>query len=334
MVLDASDELRHEWDDDPLWRESWYFNMSDPANEIGMWLYLWVLPNQPDKTGMLVSLYHGVATDEDSNAKAWASPGHLFKGDGGSWVYCYRENVADLTEQDVDDIEVGGMRWKRLTPLARYRLAFEDGGNASFEFDCEFMTRPWDFADNVHPTPPWLAKNRYHRGWKANGTITIGERTYDIHTTGDSDHSWGTRDGTVFGRNNLKTYALQTPDGGLSVKAQLLGDPGREVPRGYIAVGTDMRAVTSIDERSQYRETGEMHDIILRVEDATGRVVQARMDSMYAALSGGGTSVGYEGAGLWDVGSWGPCAGLASCWWSVGTTREQLHAGLAGRTEV
>ena len=331
MVLAASDELRHEWDDDPLWRESWYFNMSDPANEIGMWLYLWVVPNQPLKTGMLVSLYHGLATDADSNGLAWSSPGHRLAGPDGSWVYNYRENIEALTDQDVDDISVGGMTWQRLAPLERYRLAFSDGDNASFDLDCEFMTHPWDFADNVHETPPWLAKNRYHRGWKANGTITIGDRTYDVHTTGDSDHSWGTRDGTIFGQNNLKTYALQTPDGGLSVKAQLLGDPGNEVPRGYIAVGTDMQAVQSIEESSQYRESGEMYDITLRVEDVTGRVVEAHMDAMYAALSGGGQGVGYEGAGLWDVAEWGPCAGLASCWWSVGTTREQLAAGVPRR---
>jgi hypothetical protein len=104
-------------------------------------------------------------------------------------------------------------------------------------------------------------------------------------------------------------------------------DESRElgIPIGFLA---------SIDERSQYRESGEMHDISLRVEDVTGRAVEAHMDSMYAALSGGAATVGYEGAGVWDVGSWGRCAGLASCWWSVGTTREQLHAGLAGRTET
>jgi hypothetical protein len=332
MVLQVSDELRHPWDDDLLWRESWYYNFSDPANEIGAWLYFWVLPNQPLKTGMLVSLYHGVAADADSNNLAWNSPGHLYRGADDSWVYNYKQDAPELIEGDVDDIEFGGLSMKRLDPGKRYRLAFRDGDNASFDLDCQFMTRTWDFADNVHPTPPWLAKNRYHRGWKVDGDMTIGGRTYRISTTGDSDHSWGTRDMTVFGRNNLKTYAIQSPDGGLSVKAQLLGDPGREVPRGYIAVGEDMQAVKTIRESSRYTETGRMRDITLRVEDVTGRVVEAHMDDMYAAVAGGGPRVGYEGAGVWDVKGWGRCAGLASCWWAEGTTREQLHQGLAGKT--
>ena len=332
MVLRAADELRHAWDADPLWRESWYYNFSDPTNEIGAWLYLWVLPNQSMKSGMLVSLYHSVAEGVDSNNAAWTSPGHLFRGPSDSWVYCYKQDVTELIDQDVDDVELCGLSMKRLEPLKRYRLAFEDGDNARFELDCEFMTRPWDFDDNVLPTPPWLAKNRYHRGWQVNGEMVIAGRTYAIKTTGDSDHSWGTRDGTVFGQNNLKTYAIQSPDGGLSVKAQMLGDPGEEVPRGYIAFGEDMQAIRSIEERSRYRESGLMEDISLRIEDVSGRVVEAHMDTLYAAIGGGGPSVGYEGAGVWDVQGWGRCAGLASCWWARGITQEQLHQGLAGKT--
>jgi hypothetical protein len=333
MVLLARDELRHEWDADPLWRESWYYNLSDPVNEIGGWLYLWVLPNQPLKTGMLVSFYHGVAADFDSNNLAWAAPGHVLRGPKDSWVYCHKQDIVPLTDADVDDITFGGLTMQRLEPLERYRLAFDEPGAAGFDLSCEFMTEPWDFADNVHPTPSWLAKNRYHRGWKAKGELIIGERAYAIDTTGDSDHSWGTRDMGAFMKRNLKTYALQSADGGLSVKAQMLGDPGRELPRGYIAFGKDMLAVDSIEERSRYDEKGRMYDISLRVRDVGGRVVEAHMDQMYAAVAGGDRErVGYEGAGVWDVKDWGRCAGLASCWWAEGVTREQLHQGVVGRT--
>lgn len=334
MVLKASDELRHEWDDDPLWRESWYWNFSDPENQIGAWLYLWVVPNQPMKSGMLVCFYHGLAADFDSTEVAFQSPGHLHKGSDGSWVYCYKQDVADLIEQDVDDISFCGLSIKKIAALERYLIQFDDGANARFSFDCEYLTRPWDFADNIHPTPRWLAKDRYHRGWKANGELVIGGKSYAISTTGDSDHSWGTRDSGIFQENSLKTYALQSPDGELSVKAQMLGPPGKELPRGYIAVGQDMQAVKRIDQSSRYHANGLMHDLSLRVEDVTGRVVEAGMRELYGAVAGGGPNVGFEGAGLWDLPDWGPCAGLASCWWANGITREQLHKGLAGKTEV
>jgi hypothetical protein len=136
----------------------------------------------------------------------------------------------------------------------------------------------------------------------------------------------------IFEQNSLKTYALQTPDGRLSVKAQMLGPAGHELPRGYIAYGQDLQAVRSIQEQSRYHANGVMHDISLRVEDVAGRVVEAHMDELYGAVAGGGSNVGYEGAGVWNVPGWGDCAGIASCWWTTGITREQLHKGLAGKT--
>jgi hypothetical protein len=334
MVLKANDELRHEWDEDPHWRESWYWNFSDPENQIGCWIYLWVVPNKPLKSGMLVCLYHGFAADRNSTEAAWESPGHLLKGDDGSWTYCYREDVEPLFTEDVDDVELCGLSVKVIEPNKHHKLSFRDGDNASFDFDCEYMSRPWDFADNVHPTPRWLAKDRYHRGWKAKGSLTIAGKTYRIDTTGDSDHSWGTRDMGIFEENNLKTYAIQSKDGALSVKAQMLGEPGRELPRGYIAHGEEMWAVKTIEESSRYLENGRMHDISLRVTDVAGHVVEAHMDAMYAAVAGGGPNIGFEGAGVWEVKDWGRCAGLASCWWSNDVTAKQLHEGEAGKTEA
>jgi len=34
------------------------------------------------------------------------------------------------------------------------------------------------------------------------------------------------------------------------------------------------------------------------------------------------------------VKDWGPCAGLASCWFAEGVTREDLYEGRAGKTLV
>ena len=334
MVLKAGDELRHEWDHDPLWRESWYYNFSDPRHRIGGWLYLWVVPNQSLKSGMLVSFYHGIAAHHDSTEAGWRAPGHLLEGPDGSWVYCYKRDVPELMEDELDDAELCGLAMQRLDPLKRYRLTFEDGANAKLDLDCRFMSEPWDFADNIHPTPRWLAKNRYHRGWKADGTLRIGAKTFEIRTTGDSDHSWGTRDMGIFEANSLKTYALQTPDGSLSVKAQMLGPPGKELPRGYIAHGEKMYAVKSIQESSRYDQQGVMQDISLRVEDVAGHVVEAHMPQVFAAVAGPGPNVGYEAAGLWNVKEWGDCAGIASCWFANGITRKQLHDGLAGKTLI
>jgi hypothetical protein len=89
MVLAASDELRHPHDELFNWRESLYFNFADAANGLGGWIYLWVVPNKPMKSGMLVSIYKGITDSRDANDLALKAPGHRYVGPGGNWVYCF-----------------------------------------------------------------------------------------------------------------------------------------------------------------------------------------------------------------------------------------------------
>ncbi|PRC53804.1 phosphotransferase, partial [Mycobacterium sp. ITM-2017-0098] len=42
----AEDEGRHAPTDEPLWSESWYFDFVDPAQDIGGWIRLGLVPNQ------------------------------------------------------------------------------------------------------------------------------------------------------------------------------------------------------------------------------------------------------------------------------------------------
>ena len=117
-----------------------------------------------------------------------------------------------------------------------------------------------------------------------------------------------------------------------SVKAQMLGEPGYELPRGYICIDGDMRAVNSIIENSSYEPNGLMRDVSLRVEDVAGRVIEAHMPAPFAAVAGPGPNVGFEGAGVWDVKDWGKCPGIASCWFARGIEAAALHEGRAGKT--
>ncbi|MDE2463580.1 MAG: hypothetical protein KGO02_07700, partial [Alphaproteobacteria bacterium] len=194
MTLQAADELRHrdQVNEDYFWRESLYFNFNDAKNKIGGWLYLWVVPNQPQPSGMLVSFYHGAWPNMDVNEVAAASPGYRLV-DKDRWVYCFQKNADHLLTQDFDDVELFGMRFRRLEPLKRQHLTFDDGEGNRFDLKAEFLSPPYDYADGAFPTPSWMAANRYHRAWRVDGTLSIAGKQYDVHCTGDSDHSWGQR---------------------------------------------------------------------------------------------------------------------------------------------
>jgi len=328
MVLAERDELRHEWDDDHFWRESLYFNFADPAHEIGAWLYLWVVPNQELKSGMLVSFYHGITERLDANDVAMKSPKHLYEGEKGNWVYCFKKDVPQLINANFDDVELAGMHFKRLAPLSQYSLTFADGEGTAFDFHASFMTRPWDYADGVYETPAWVAKNRYHRSWWVTGNLTIAGRAYEIKTTGDSDHSWGKRDRQVFAQNNFKMWSLQTPDGRMSISAIEQGQPGNEVKMGFVDIDKDIQSVAAIEQKTLYNAAGVQEATRLRVTDAKDRVVEATMDRMFSAIGNGapGTTWGFEGVGQYSVKDYGACTGISSYFWPPAITPAILHA--------
>jgi hypothetical protein len=325
-MLTSADELRHpHTTDDFFWRESLYFNFADADHDLGGWIYLWVTPNKPLKSGMLVAVYHGESPDWDINDQAMASPGHVVRGEGGNWVYCFKQEVPELLDANFDDVELCGLHLQRTEPLARYRITFTDDVGSSLELDAEFLTRPWDYADGVFDTPPWVATNRYHRSWRARGSITIDGTTFPIDTTGDSDHSWGTRDTEEYAQHTFKMWSFQTPDGNRSISA-IRRDGG--MCFGFLNVDGELGAIEHVTNSARYDPVGVQSELEVEVRDTLGRSVRATMPKMFAVIGHGtkGALWGYEGVGRYETDEWGPCTGISSFFWPARFTGEALHA--------
>jgi hypothetical protein len=329
VVLAASDELRHPHDEGFNWRESLYFNFADAKHGLGGWIYLWVVPNKPQKSGMLVSVYHGQVDRRDANDLAKNAPGHRYVDPNGNWVYCYKQDVTPLLTADFDDVELCGLRLVRGEPLRSYRISFADDLGSHLELDGEFAMQPYDYADGHFPTPAWVAKNRYHRSWRVRGDLTIAGNRYEIATTGDSDHSWGRRDMEVFSTHTFKMWSFQTPDARSSVSVI---EQGQGLYLGFIDIDGDVRSVASIRHAGSYSLNGVQKDIKVEIVDVTGRRVQAEMSSMFSVIGHGEPFGlwGFEGVGTYDVTGWGRCTGVASYFWPPGVTAAALHDGSAG----
>jgi hypothetical protein len=326
MVLAASDEMRHSHDELFNWRESLYFNFADAANGLGGWIYLWVVPNKPLKSGMLVSIYKGITDRRDANDLALKSPGHRYDGERGNWVYCFKKDVAPLIEADFDNVELSGLRLVRTRPLKNYTISFQDDIGTHIELAGEFTMPPFDYADGAHRTPPWVAKNRYHRTWRVAGAIRIGAETFKIATTGDSDHSWGNRDMEIFSSHTFKMWSFQTPDARRSVSVI---EQGAGLYLGFLDIEGDVRSVQSLHQTARYTETGVQRDIDVEITDTAGRTVRARMAQMFSAIGHGEPFGlwGFEGAGRYQVDQWGECTGIASYFWPPTVEPLALHRG-------
>lgn len=321
MALAASDELRHPHDNEFNWRESLYFNFADGANGLGGWIYLWVVPNKPAKTGMLVSVYKGITDRLDANTAAMASPGHRYEGPDGNWVYCYKQDIGPLIKADFDNVEVCGLHLVRNKPLESYDISFSDGGGNALAIEGTFTMKPYDYADGAFDTPAWVATNRYHRSWKASGTLKIAGKTYRVNTTGDSDHSWGRRDMEEFARHTFKMWSFQTPDARNAVSVI---EQGAGLYLGYVMIDDEVRSVKSIEHGASYSDKGVQRNIDVTITDVDGRVVKSHMPEMFSAIGHGeGPSVwGFEGVGKYEVDGWGTCTGIASYFWPPGMKPE------------
>lgn len=331
-MLSATDELRHRWTDEENWRESVYFTFADPRERIGAWLYLWVLPNKEGaRAGVVVCFYSGVIRRPDAVKAAGKRPDHLLVEEDGSWLYSYHARVPEPLEADFDDVELCGLRLRRRGPLAGYEIGFDDGAGTSADLAYDFTSPPWDYADGLHPSPRYLADNRYHRSARISGSLTVGGVERRIEATGDTDHSWGMRDFSAMGRGEFNLWAIQDPAERMTCSVVRLRRPDDDRRLGFLQIDGRVESVDRIEEAVSFGEGAIQRDIELRVTDAAGRQLRATMEQPFAAICLGvhrpGWGWGYESVGSYDVEGYGTCGGNVGYFWPSTVSPEELVAG-------
>ncbi len=178
--VDPADEAAHRPGAEPLWSESWYWDFVDPAQRVGGWIRLGLVPNQ------------GVA---------WINA-----------VICGRDipTVALLdftapTPPDPNAVTAGGIEFRHTAtvPLQEYRveargpaasfdnpaalLAGEPGRPAELGLDLTWVSSGTPFAYRI--------TTRYEIPCAVSGTLDVDGRPYRFTAVpGQRDHSHGVRD--------------------------------------------------------------------------------------------------------------------------------------------
>ena len=176
----AEDEDRHAPTDEALWSESWYFDLADPAQDIGAWIRLGIIPNQdhawinglvcgPGKPTVALLDFAAPLPDDHTRARA------------------------DQVELDQEVIE----------PLRTYRVSLRGQGQAYDDPSAllrDEMGRPvevtMDLTWTSVGTPyQYRVSPRYEIPCTVTGTVTADGHTYDfVAVPGQRDHSWAARD--------------------------------------------------------------------------------------------------------------------------------------------
>jgi hypothetical protein len=168
--IGPADDLRHRVEAGVKTRDSLFWNVVLPEEDIAVQLYVWV----------------------DGNGVAGRQIGVYFP-DPADNVILDAHNVDPGRARDLDDWTCAGLTLRQPEPLRVAELSFVGEG---VELDYRFVARhrPFSYRENPRGCPPWMAINRFEQSGRADGVLRIRGREIpfsDIWT--HRDHSWGRR---------------------------------------------------------------------------------------------------------------------------------------------
>ncbi len=184
-VVDPADERRHEPGPEALWNESWYFDVADPASEVGAYLRFGLYPNRSQTWFQLtvVGKDRPLVTLRDETAPLASGDGLELETEHWSCAMSIEEPlerfrvVASGTADRLDD------------PAAVYRG--ERGSPVPIEVDLTWRS--------IAPPYHYGVTTRYEVSSQVTGTIQVGDERIVIDAPGQRDHSWAVRDWWAFG---------------------------------------------------------------------------------------------------------------------------------------
>jgi len=188
--LEPHDEYMHELGPEPNFNESMYFNLYDPAQEVGGWFRCGNRANE-GYAEMTVCLYLP----------------------DGRVAFMYKRPEIDSN----DAFDAGGIRFDVIEPFERLDVTYE-GKVVLLEDPLEMADPKTAFTGNPyaecevrieyrrvsdmfggepeesHEAPgEEFAKAHYEQLVGGRGTIRVGEETWEVEGYGLRDHSWGPR---------------------------------------------------------------------------------------------------------------------------------------------
>lgn len=95
----------------------------------------------------------------------------------------------------------------------------------------EALHPAFSYRENPDGCPSYIADDRFEQSCRVVGTLSLHGREISIDTTGQRDHSWGTRDWATF--QDWKWISAQAgPD--LAVNLMLAHGRGETTHHGYV----------------------------------------------------------------------------------------------------
>jgi hypothetical protein len=278
-ILDASHDFAHPVEGDTAWSESYYFNGYDPSSDAGLFTRIGVRPNE----GTI-----------DVGLSLWL-PGDRIA------------NVRGVREQRVmtdDDLEVGGVRYERQEPMARWRITADADaqvlglgsagagapatGHVTADLTFEALTgavgtdglaRSERSDATSASTATTVGKGHLEQSGRWSGTISCDGETWTLDPAtarGNRDKSWGPR---RWGGPQMWRWFSINIDDGTHFGGIRIGTPAGDLHRGWVWRDGEATSIRSWDVTSELEDDGVTHAVShVRATDKRDRVHELRGD--------------------------------------------------------
>jgi hypothetical protein len=264
MVIRADDELRHPSTSLPEWRESMWYCFDMPEYEMGGAIYYAYTPSTAKPSAKLIVYL----------TKGWnRQPNTL--------LYSFERELAIPTDE-WDDLNVGDLaRFRRVEPLKHWHVSFNDGERLEISLDVDIIGSNWHWIDNLFETPKFLAGDRYHRAYAAQGAMVLDGKRYPLNLTGDSDHSWGPRRwGPLY---KSKYVAGQCGREWAMSMIEIVGADGGVRPYGFIWDGKKMTGISTLEITADYDDDGIHRKVCMNIIDDEERMTRVEGECFASA---------------------------------------------------
>lgn len=242
--LRSEDDLRHDLSGSRKGRESLFWLMPLPDENLMLLVYVWLYAD--GSAGRFV-----IIGENDPKAAP---------------VYDVQDGLTFVGD-DLDKCSIGGLEI-RLPELLRASELSYDTEQAGFDLRFEEIHPPFSYHDNPDGCPSWLADDRFEQSLTVTGRLRVGDRNIDIDTTAHRDHSWGTRDWALM----QQWQWINVQDGvGTTVNAYTNVVLGERTVNGYLYRDGQVRPLVEVSTAPDLGPDYHQNGLHAEFTDADGR---------------------------------------------------------------